>query len=86
MIVQRLLKLHVTVLVVIGAKEQDEFDKLFPTLSKEIQEIYNTTKESSNQIEIIEYKTHYPLCHILFNEAIFQKSYDYIVKENCKGF
>lgn len=43
-------------------------------------------KIKNPQIEIIEYKTHYPLCHILFNEAIFQKSYDYIVKENCKGF
>ena len=30
-------------------KEQDEFDKLFPTLSKEIQEIYNTTKEGNSQ-------------------------------------
>ncbi len=38
------------------------------------------------QIEIIEYKTHYPLCPILFNEAIFQKSYDYIVKRIAKGF
>ena len=36
-------------MVVIGAKEQDEFDKLFPTLSKEIQEIYNTTKEGNSQ-------------------------------------
>ena len=26
-----------------------EFDKLFPTLSKEIQEIYNTTKEGNSQ-------------------------------------
>ena len=40
---------YITVLVVIGAKEQDEFDKLFPTLSKEIQEIYNTTKEGNSQ-------------------------------------
>ena len=40
---------YITELVVIGAKEQDEFDKLFPTLSKEIQEIYNTTKEGNSQ-------------------------------------
>lgn len=33
----------------IDLKDKDEFDKLFPTLSKEIQEIYNTTKEGNSQ-------------------------------------
>ena len=40
---------YFTVLVVIGAKEQGRFDDLYPTLSEELKEIYNATKEGNNQ-------------------------------------
>lgn len=40
---------YFTVLVVIGAKEQNRFDNLYTTLSKRMKEIYNNTKEGNNQ-------------------------------------
>lgn len=40
---------YFTVLVVIGAKEQDKFNNLYPTLSKEMKEIYDNTREGNNQ-------------------------------------
>ncbi len=40
---------YFTVLVVIGIKEQEKFNALFPMLSKEIKEIYNHTNEGNGQ-------------------------------------
>lgn len=40
---------YFTVLVVIGSKEQDKFNDLYPALSKEMKEIYDNTKEGNNQ-------------------------------------
>ncbi|ENY8678230.1 DUF3788 domain-containing protein [Clostridioides difficile] len=40
---------YFTILVVIGAKEQIRFNELYTTLSKEMKEIYNNTKEGNNQ-------------------------------------
>ena len=40
---------YFTVLVVIGAKEQDKFDDLYPILSQEMKDIYNNTKEGNSQ-------------------------------------
>lgn len=39
-------------------------------------------KKKNPHVEVIAYKTHYPLCPVLLNEAVFQKAYDYITKEN----
>lgn len=40
---------YFTVLVVIGVKEQDSFNGLYPTLSKEMKEIYDNTREGNSQ-------------------------------------
>ena len=40
---------YFTVLVVIGSKEQDKFNDIYPALSKEMKEIYDNTKEGNNQ-------------------------------------
>ena len=40
---------YFAVLVVIGAKEQSRFNDLYITLSKEMKDIYNNTKEGNNQ-------------------------------------
>lgn len=40
---------YFTVLVVIGAKEQNKFDDLYPIFSQELKDIYNNTKEGNSQ-------------------------------------